>query len=134
MISPEANSAAVVPAPAQRRAGGGQQRAGGERALHREPRGEARRERREGAHAEDGQRGEDAGGGAREAEVGAHVGDQRRQRGEHRAQVEREQDDRGDDRQARALYVLPALRERAHPSSSTRWAIANAAFAAGTPA
>ena len=34
----------------------------------------------------------------REAEVGADVGDQRRQPRQHRAQVEREQHDRGDDR------------------------------------
>ena len=63
----------------------------------------------------------------RSARMSATSGVQPRQ---HRAQVEREQHDGGDDRRARA----PRRRDRRAHSSSTRWAIANAALAAGTPA
>ena len=91
---------------AQRRGRRGEQRAAEQHALDRDPSGQPRRERREGAEREHRQRGQQPGGKPGEAEVGLHVGEQRRQARHERAQVEREQHDRGH----RAGGAAPARR------------------------
>ena len=83
----------------------GEQRAAEQHALDRDPAGQPRRERREGAEREHRQRGQQPGGKPGEAEVGLHVAEQRRQARDERAQIEREQHDRGH----RAGGAAPAL-------------------------
>jgi hypothetical protein len=82
---------------AQRERRARHERAHGQQPLDRHPPHEPRHQRRERAEAQHGQRGQHAGGGRRQAEVGANRVQERREAGDRRAQVQPEQDDRDED-------------------------------------